>query len=64
MNSLTKIDKLLEKRKKEYQGTINETKILSQMLMNKDKRELVGISMSIFFSGGIKKWNFLKNLKI
>lgn len=50
----TNIEKILERKRKEYQQQLTEVEMLSQMLMNKDKRELVGIIIGIIISGEIK----------
>ena len=55
MDRVKNIKKILKRKKKEYEENITEMEILSQSLMNKDKRELVGIIMGILITGGIKK---------
>lgn len=52
---LKSIEDRLNDRLKEYQLVITEQEMFSQMLMNKDKRELVGIIIGIIIREGFPK---------
>lgn len=49
------INRILEKYKKKYQESLNELNILEMYLMEKDKKELVGIIIGLIISGKINE---------
>ena len=49
------IEKVLEKRRKEYEQTLSESEMLSKMLMSKDKKELVGMIIGMIMTGSLKQ---------
>ncbi len=51
---MSKIKNYLEKRKKEYEESLNQSNMLSLYLMEKDKKELVGIIIGILMGGQLK----------